>query len=72
MDDLNLLFFQANDLGGKKSNQAEVSKKIRQAPWESGWSWGIKPEFYPGNLGLTPARVYHKKIPRKKGAMKIN
>jgi len=28
MDDLNLLFFQANDLGGKKSNQAEVSKKF--------------------------------------------
>jgi len=28
---------------------------------KSGWSHGLKPEFYPGNQGLPPARVNHRK-----------
>jgi len=26
---------------------------------ESGWSYGLQPEFYPGNPGSTPIRVNH-------------
>jgi len=33
------------------------SKSIR----ESGWSYGLKPAFYPSNAGFTPTRVNHRK-----------
>jgi len=28
---------------------------------ESGWSYGLKPEFFHGSPGLTPARVNYRK-----------